>query len=170
MTRWIAFSVTAIVAFILDIATKYWAFNMSGLKYSERGPRDIMEIIPGYFDFVLAMNKGAAFSMLSGRFTFFMIISVVAILTLIYFVHIAEPDQILQPVIIGLIFAGVLGNFWDRVIFEGVRDFISWHTPGLPGERYEWPTFNVADIWICVGAVTMALFFWNNPEEEAGSF
>jgi signal peptidase II len=167
--RWLIFIITSILALAADLGTKYWAFSMSGLKYHAEGPRDMMTIIPGWFDFTLAMNTGAAFSMFAGKFTFFMIISVIAFLTLIYFVHMSEPTAVFQPLILGLIFAGVVGNFWDRVVFEGVRDFIAVHTPDegflFISGRYEWPTFNVADIWICVGAITMGFFFWKTDDQ-----
>ncbi|MDF1665556.1 MAG: signal peptidase II [Planctomycetota bacterium] len=166
--HWIIFIVVGIISLIADLGTKHWAFNISGLKQNTNGTRDMMTVIPDWFDFTLAMNTGAAFSMFRGKFTFFMIISVVAFLTLIYFVHVCKKDSFFQPVILGLIFAGVAGNFWDRVVYEGVRDFISFHTPPdgfLFFSHYEYPTFNVADIWICVGAITMAFFFWKNEED-----
>lgn len=166
--HWIIFIIVSIIALVADLGTKHWAFNMSGLKQNTNGTRDMMTVIPDWFDFTLAMNTGAAFSMFRGKFTFFMIISVVAFLTLIYFVQVCKKDSFFQPTILGLIFAGVAGNFWDRVVYEGVRDFISFHTPPdgfLFFSHYEYPTFNVADIWICVGAITMAFFFWKAEED-----
>jgi lipoprotein signal peptidase len=47
---------------------------------------------------------------------------------------------------LGLILAGTLGNFYDRVVFNGVRDFLHWNY------LFEWPVFNIADCCLVIGA------------------
>jgi lipoprotein signal peptidase len=47
---------------------------------------------------------------------------------------------------LGLILAGAMGNFYDRVVFGGVRDFLHWY------KWYDWPVFNVADCCLVCGA------------------
>jgi lipoprotein signal peptidase len=47
---------------------------------------------------------------------------------------------------LGLILAGTLGNFYDRILFNGVRDFLHWNY------QFDWPVFNVADCCLVVGA------------------
>jgi len=47
---------------------------------------------------------------------------------------------------LGLILAGTLGNLYDRVMFNGVRDFLHWHY------LFDWPVFNVADVCLVCGA------------------
>src|SRR5262249_62262574 len=49
---------------------------------------------------------------------------------------------------LGLILAGTLGNLYDRVVFDGVRDFIHWHWRDV----YYWPVFNIADCCLVLGA------------------
>jgi lipoprotein signal peptidase len=49
-------------------------------------------------------------------------------------------------VALGLILAGTLGNLYDRVVFNGVRDFLHWDY------LYNWPVFNVADCCLVAGA------------------
>ena len=170
MQRWIIFVVTTLVGLVLDLGTKALAFNhdISGLVWPHGAERSSIVVIPGWFEISLAMNTGAAFSLFRGKFTFFVMISVVAVLALTYFNHIAKKDARLQPFLLGLVLGGVIGNFWDRVTYEGVRDFIAIHTPPdgfLIFPHYEWPTFNVADIWICVGAIALAWLSWK--EETA---
>lgn len=171
MKRWIIFIVTALIGLWMDLASKSWAFTHPDMSYNPDGrPQKFLQVIDGWFDFALAMNKGAAFSMFWGQSTFFMIISVVAFLALIYFVHTSEPGRWFGPFIIGLVFAGVAGNFWDRCVHDGVRDFISVHTPDdgflFLSARHDYPTFNVADIWIFAGAITMAIAAWRNGPDE----
>jgi lipoprotein signal peptidase len=52
---------------------------------------------------------------------------------------------------LGLILAGTLGNFYDRVVFNGVRDFLHWDY------FYNWPVFNVADCCLVCGATLLVL-------------
>jgi len=47
---------------------------------------------------------------------------------------------------LGLILGGTLGNFFDRVVFGGVRDFLYWY------KLIDWPVFNIADCCLVVGA------------------
>ena len=59
---------------------------------------------------------------------------------------------------LGLIFAGTLGNFYDRVVFGGVRDFLHFY-------RFEWPVFNVADCCLVLGAGLLLVQAMVTPSE-----
>ncbi len=50
---------------------------------------------------------------------------------------------------LGLILAGTLGNFYDRMLFDGVRDFLHWNW------KFDWPVFNVADCCLVLGATLL---------------
>jgi lipoprotein signal peptidase len=52
---------------------------------------------------------------------------------------------------LGLILAGTLGNLYDRVVFNGVRDFLHWNY------LFDWPVFNVADCCLVAGACLLLL-------------
>ena len=62
---------------------------------------------------------------------------------------------------LGLIFGGTLGNLYDRLVFNGVRDFLYFY-------KVEWPVFNVADCCLVVGAIMLMLhaFFSREPKVE----
>lgn len=58
---------------------------------------------------------------------------------------------------LGLILAGTLGNLYDRMVFNGVRDFLYFHW-------FEFPVFNVADSCLVCGAFFLLLqAFWSRP-------
>jgi lipoprotein signal peptidase len=65
---------------------------------------------------------------------------------------------------LGLILAGTLGNLYDRLVFNGVRDFVLWHYKDV----FEWPVFNLADCCLVCGAcLLLAQAFWSHSRATA---
>lgn len=60
---------------------------------------------------------------------------------------------------LGLITAGAIGNFYDRIVFGGVRDFLHFYW-------FEFPVFNVADCGLVVGAGLLFIQAMFAPPEE----
>ena len=61
---------------------------------------------------------------------------------------------------LGLILGGTLGNFYDRAVFGGVRDFLYFHWK----DDFKWPVFNVADCCLVCGAfLLLTQAFWAKP-------
>jgi lipoprotein signal peptidase len=128
-------------------------------------------IIPDYWDFQYAENKGAAFGMLadqdsSWRLPFFIIVSLLAVGMIIYIMHGVPKGQWLIVFGLSFIASGAIGNFIDRVRFGYVIDFIVWKYT----DAYRWPTFNIADALICIGVALMVIelirdAFREYPEE-----
>ena len=114
-------------------------------------------IIDGFFNLVYIMNPGAAFGFLAGasatfRYIFFIGITVLALVLIIFYLLKSKPHNILIVLSLTMIFAGAVGNMIDRIRFGSVVDFLdvyvgTWH----------WPAFNVADSAISIGA---ALMIW----------
>lgn len=61
---------------------------------------------------------------------------------------------------LGLILAGTVGNLYDRLIFNGVRDFLHWNL------WFDWPVFNVADCCLVVGAAMLLLQSFIAPQPK----
>ena len=78
------------------------------------------------------------------------------IIVLFYITMISEN---LDKFIYSLIIGGALGNFYDRLTYNAVPDFIDIHY-----ENYHWFTFNVADIFITLGVIIFIIkgFFVKN--------
>ncbi|MBX9678804.1 MAG: signal peptidase II [Gemmataceae bacterium] len=74
----------------------------------------------------------------------------------------ARRDRFLM-VVLGLIFAGTLGNLYDRVVFRGVRDFLHFHWEGV----IDWPVFNIADVCLVTGASLLALEAFFRPQASS---
>ena len=156
MQKILAFLVT-IAWFVADYFSKLWALETLGNSV-------VMRLTP-WMDFKLAFNKGAAFSLFADgsgwQRWFFMGIATVIGLWLCYAL-LFERTNALTRLAYASILGGAIGNLYDRILHGKVVDFISWHI----GNAY-WPTFNVADVGICVG-VGLLVIAWL-VEWRAGS-
>tara|TARA_R110002049_G_scaffold114812_23_gene266221 strand:+ start:744 stop:1274 length:531 start_codon:yes stop_codon:yes gene_type:complete len=140
--------VLAAVVVLLDQYTK--ALATSSLEYAQ--PVRVF----WWFNLTLHHNEGAAFSFLSDaggwQRYFFAVLAGVISIALAIWLAVMPRGQRLLALSLGLILGGALGNLWDRVALGYVVDFISVHY-----ENHYFPTFNIADSAISVGAVLMLL-------------
>lgn len=164
---YVLLGVIAFLAMAADLATKAWA--ESRLARTD-GQGAMVELIPGYLDFMLAKNHGGAWGLFqetpeSIRRPFFFIVSVGAIGIIVGLYRRLAPRQWALRWGLPLVLGGAMGNFVDRLRYSYVIDFIHMHAR-WGGRDHSWPTYNVADIVICVGVGLMALdmFAPNKPK------
>lgn len=166
------FGVLAGLALLADIASKAWA----EVVLSRRTALDpSITLIKDHLSFTLAYNKGGAWGLLHDasenvRRPFFLLVSVLAIAFIVsLYSHLAPQQRALKwglPLVLG----GALGNLSDRVTRSSVIDFIDYRADWIEKmnqlvAKYaktwavtdHWPTFNVADIFICIGVGLMAV-------------
>lgn len=147
--------------FLIDQTTKAWAVRR--LRFG-----DDISVIPGVLNFAYAHNTGVAFSMLddhgsTGRWGLSVVALVAAALVIYFFWRTPRTDdRILGS--LALLLAGIAGNVTDRLRLGFVVDFIdvqfgSWH----------YPTFNVADMAICVGAGLLILDMFLSKRKGAAA-
>ena len=134
--------------YLADQASKAWAART--LRFG-----DVRTIINGFLDLVYTENSGIAFGQLQeggsfGRWFFVILALAAAIAVLYYFMRTSRNDDRILGAC-ALLLAGITGNLTDRARLGYVIDFISVHAGS-----YHWPTFNVADASICVGAGLLA--------------
>ena len=108
-------------------------------------------IIRGVLDFRYIENRGAAFGMLQGARVFFIILTVIIFAALIIYLIKAKPSSKLELTALSCIAGGALGNFIDRAYLGYVRDFIE-------VKFIDFPVFNVADCFVCIGAGLYILY------------
>jgi signal peptidase II len=134
--------------YMVDQTTKAWAVR--ALRFGTD-----RQLINGFLDLVYTENKGIAFGQLQeggafGRWFFVVLAIAAAIAVFYYFLRVPrDDDRVLGAC--ALLLAGILGNLTDRARLGYVIDFIVVHA----GE-YHWPTFNVADASITIGALLLA--------------
>lgn len=106
-------------------------------------------VVAPFFNLVLWLNSGAAFSFLAGGGWGRLVLIAIAVAATILIVWLlAAPGR--EPLFcagLALILGGALGNLWDRVETGHVVDFLLFHAGG-----YYWPAFNLADSAITLGA------------------
>ena len=143
-TKSAAFSVATAVL-LIDQATKFAARHelMDGIP---------QEVFGNFLRITLRYNFGAAFSLGWGGPVFLSVFTALACFFLIkYMMKIDDRKQVIW---LGVILGGAVGNLADRIAMGKVTDFID---IGLTGWR--WPTFNVADIAICIGGIAVFFLF-----------
>ena len=142
----------------LDQLTKYLAVaRLAG----EKG----VPVIPGVFELFYLENRGAAFGMLTNRQWFFAAVALVMVIAAVY-VYLRLPEgrrYHFLRVICVLIAAGAVGNMLDRLFRHYVVDF-------LYVSAIDFPVFNVADCYVCVGTGLALLALFTVYREEDFSF
>jgi len=107
-----------------------------------------------YLNIVLIWNKGIAFGLLSFNESYFYnIISLIILIIIILLIKMSVKSQGLKRYLLLMIVGGALGNFYDRIYYKAVPDFIDFHV----GEIH-WFIFNIADIFITIGVIFMIFF------------
>lgn len=130
---------------VLDLVTKY----VFDAKLSDGQE---ITIIPYLFNFRLVHNTGAAWGMLAGNQAILIVLSVVfLIMFAIYYVKEKNKNWFFN-ITFAFLFAGCLGNLFDRIFLHYVRDFIEfafWQT---------FPIFNFADVFLTVGIFMFLIY------------
>jgi signal peptidase II len=162
-------AVVSVVSLAADVVTKLWA------EKRLEGYPGYVNVLDNHLMFVLAKNKGGAWGLLQGqsenvRRPFFLLVSVAAIAFIVTLYRRLQPKQHALKWGLPLVLGGALGNVFDRIRYGHVIDFIDYRAEWIKSmnelvqKKYpahivtdHWPTFNVADVAICVGVGLMAV-------------
>lgn len=143
--RWIW---VAVIVFIIDRVSKTLV-----LAYLDTNAA--YQIFP-FLNFILAFNKGAAFSFLNNASGWqgwlFGLLAIFVSLAVLVRLKQVSHEQSWLSIGLALIVGGALGNLTDRIMYGRVIDFI-----GLHAGPYYWPIFNLSDSAICIGAFMLFL-------------
>ena len=153
---YISFSIVALIYFT-DRLSKIYIIQLDENNLGS----DIFN--SAYLNIVLIWNKGIAFGLLS--FTeshFYNILSLIISLIVVMLVLMTLKSQGYKRYSLLMIVGGALGNLHDRIMFKAVPDFIDFHVGS-----FHWFIFNVADIFITVGVISMVILeFTNNNKQK----
>ncbi|MBX5480590.1 MAG: signal peptidase II [Myxococcaceae bacterium] len=182
--RYLLFIVLSVGVVLLDQWTKYFAVDALTVRFDGKEsagaelkalyaapppeglggyhftPRGKVEVIPGLLRFRYAENPGAAWGLFRGlppgiRGPLFHVISIGAVILIVWYFRKLSGARSEAWAIVGLplVLAGAVGNYIDRIARAFVIDFIEAHW----FDKAYWPSFNVADMAICVGVACLVI-------------
>lgn len=160
--RWLSLTLLAVV---LDRATKAWVESRP-LSYFPH------VVIPDYFSIVFSKNPGIAFSFFANSGSMptriFLIVGSLLIIALIAWLLVAGRDaSTINAIGLALLLGGAAGNLADRIVHGAVTDFLEVWLRFLPLQLFNpWPTFNVADAAVTVGAILLIFDVLFHPQTK----
>lgn len=118
---------------------------------------DSASFLPGFINFVVVHNNGAAWNSFAGMQVLLIILtSLVLALFIVFFAlrykRNGEKTSKLLAVAFGFVVGSSLGNLFDRIAFGYVRDFLNF-------EFMSFPVFNLADTFVCIGMILLVIYF-----------
>jgi len=151
----------AVAVILLDQVTKLW-IQQHMVLYTTR------PVFPEFFNIVYVLNRGAAFGFLNRsdmqwQTYFFFAATALAVMIILHLLRMARNDDKLLIVGLGCILGGAIGNLIDRIKTGEVVDFLDFFW-----KNYHWPAFNVADIAIFLGSLSLLVAFYRmrRPSSE----
>jgi signal peptidase II len=144
--------------YVLDQLTKHWVLRSIS-------PYDARIVVPDFFNLVNVTNTGAAFGSFTGNNTFFVMISVIALVVVTVLLVRRRRSDPWRDVSLAFLLAGILGNLTDRLLYGHVIDFLLFNLH----VRYAdpWPAFNVADSCISIAVVLFIIHSFGKKEHPA---
>ena len=150
----------AFIVVLFDQLSKYW------MLHQVLAEKSIIEILP-CFNLVKAWNTGVSFSMFNDGGTIGIValsgLALVIVAFLLKWLY-GETNRCIQ-VSLGMIIGGAIGNVIDRIYYGAVFDFLDFYWKDA-----HWPAFNVADSFICIGAMIIIIhsLFNDSKKTEKG--
>ena len=136
-----------LIIFFLDRFSKIYVISFHEKNYGS----DLYN--SKFLNISLIWNEGIAFGLFSfsDKFFYHILSFLIGVVILIILVMLSRSEGLKKYSLL-MILGGALGNFYDRIIFEAVPDFIDFHV-----ENFHWFIFNVSDIFICLGVIFMII-------------
>ena len=160
---WLRFLIPAVLGVVADLYFKAWSFPdgvpklVDGLQIpSGRHPAQLYNpspIIDGILGFSTTVNHGGVFGSFQGAVHWFIPFSIIAMIVIVWVFLTSRKNHALVHITLGLIIAGAVGNFYDRIVFHGVRDMLRFYVNWYPY------IFNIADVLLCI-AVPLLMLRW----------
>ncbi len=140
----------------IDQLTK-WYFFINQIQFEK------FQVIKDFFYLTYLENRGAAFGILQNFRWAFIVLTIIAVGFMIWY-FIKNKNTLLR-ISMTLLISGAIGNFIDRLSRGFVVDFLDFYPFG-----YDFPVFNVADIWVCIGVALLVyyvIFIYEEPKKAS---
>ena len=148
-----------LVIFFLDRISKLYVIHQDKLisnseLYSSK-----------FLNIHLIWNEGIAFGLFSFNEDYlYNSLTFLIFIVIIFIIFMIRKSDPLRKYALLLVLGGALGNFFDRLIYKAVPDFIDFHVG-----NFHWFIFNVSDIFITIGIILMILIEIINKSKETNN-
>jgi signal peptidase II len=183
---WILLVAVTVGIFAADLASKYWAFANVAPEPVALDPargailvphHQAQVVLPGLLNLYLTTNQGAVFGVGQGKQALFILVSFIAAVIIVRTFWVSHRAAWILHSALGLVLGGALGNLYDRLRYNAVRDMfwlfpetklpfgLRW--PGDPGNDglYPW-IFNLADVALLVGVSVLLICMWRHDRQQ----
>ena len=148
--------IIAFLFFIIDLISKQVICHLLTINES-------IVIIKNFFYLTFTKNTGAAWSILKDERITLLILTVIVLFVINKYLN-KENLKKQEEIIYGMIIGGILGNFFDRLIYGSVIDFLDFKIFG-----YNYPIFNFADSFIVIGIILLIIMEIRKDYHERSS-
>ena len=133
--------------FLIDRISKLYVIHKDKINFNS-------EIYSSKFlNIHLIWNEGVAFGLFSFNEDYlYNFLTILILIVIIFIIFMIRKSDLLRKYALLLVLGGALGNFFDRLIYKAVPDFIDFHVG-----NFHWFIFNVADIFITFGILFMII-------------
>ncbi len=115
-------------------------------------------VIENFFYLTYTVNKGAAWSFLAnvswGQIFFKILTAIALVLFVFFYIYAFKKNHTWLKYSLAIVVGGTVGNFIDRLMYDGVTDFLSF----IFG-TYRFPVFNIADVCLTIGVIMLIIHF-----------
>ena len=141
-------SKTSFVNFTIIISI-FFLDRITKVKIIAHQENNNIIFVNDYLNLELIWNTGIGFGLLSlDANLFYHLITLLIFFVIIFLFYVIYKSSYVDKILFSLILGGALGNFYDRILYFAVPDFIDLHY-----NDFHWFTFNIADIFISVGII-----------------
>lgn len=112
---------------------------------------EFISVIKDFFYITYLENKGAAWGILQNKRYVFIVVTI--IITVIMFIYLLKTENTFLKLTLSMIIGGATGNLIDRIYKGSVADFLDFYI-----FSYNFPAFNVADIFIVTGTILLGIY------------
>lgn len=135
----------SLLLIVIDQIVKILVINKMALQQS-------IIVINNFFNITYVRNTGAAWSILSGNVLLLIMISVLALVTIYYYLIKDKDLNKIDIVSYSMLIGGIIGNLIDRIVHGYVIDYLDFKI-----FNYNFPIFNLADTFIVIGVILLLL-------------
>lgn len=143
-------TILTLLFIVLDIVSKLIIGKYMSLE-------ETIVVIKDFLNITYVHNTGVAWSMFSHNSILVIIVSLIVIVGILLYIKNNNPGSLCEKIAYSLVLGGALGNFINRIGWGYVIDFID-----VKIFNYDYPIFNLADIFIVVGVFMLVIYTWRN--------